>query len=185
MITPARSCASAVDAARCGVTTTWSSSSSGPEYGSSPNTSIAAPATFPERIGVGERGLVHQLAAGGVHDADAVTHRGECLGVEKPSRLVVQREVERDHVRRRVDLLEGRGLHTELAEPVERDERVVGDHAHPERERAPRDLPPDAPEPQHAERLARELDPGELRPLPASRPSGLRAPAGRCGRARA
>ena len=33
-MTPARSCASPVEAARCGVTTTLSSSSSGPEYGS-------------------------------------------------------------------------------------------------------------------------------------------------------
>src|SRR5207302_89792 len=48
-IRPARSCASAVEAARCGVTTTLSSSSSGPEYGSSPKTSSAAAATLPER----------------------------------------------------------------------------------------------------------------------------------------
>src|SRR5438067_1900912 len=48
-MTPARSCASSVDAARCGVTTTLSSSSSGPVYGSSEKTSSAAPATVPLR----------------------------------------------------------------------------------------------------------------------------------------
>ena len=47
--TPARSCASAVDPARCGVTTTCGSPSSGPEYGSVSKTSSAAPATFPSR----------------------------------------------------------------------------------------------------------------------------------------
>ena len=49
-IRPARSCASSVEAARCGVTTTSSSSSSGPVYGSVEKTSSAAPASFPERI---------------------------------------------------------------------------------------------------------------------------------------
>ena len=47
MTRPARSCASVVEPARCGVTTICSSSRSGPAYGSSSNTSSAAPATFP------------------------------------------------------------------------------------------------------------------------------------------
>ncbi len=47
-ITPARSCASSVEAARCGVTTTFGAASSGPEYGSAEKTSIAAPATLPD-----------------------------------------------------------------------------------------------------------------------------------------
>ncbi len=47
-ITPARSCASPVEAARCGVTTTLSSSSSGPVYGSAEKTSSAAPAIVPD-----------------------------------------------------------------------------------------------------------------------------------------
>ena len=49
-----------------------------------------------------------------------------------------------------------------------RDERVVGDDAHPEPERAARDLLADAAEAEHAERLAGELDAAPARALPAA-----------------
>ena len=58
-------------------------------------------------------------------------------------------------------------LDAELAEAVLRHERVVGDDAHLEAERAARDLLSDPPEAEHAERLARELDAAEARALPA------------------
>ena len=148
-----------VEPARCGVTTTCSSSRSGPEYGSSSNTSSAAPATFPERIGVGERLLVDQPAASRVHDANAVAHPRERRRVEQPPRLLVQRKVERDEVGLAIDVLgRRRGLDSELAEAVERHVRVVGEDAQPEPERPPRDLTADAPQPEDAERLPRELD---------------------------
>ena len=59
-------------------------------------------------------------------------------------------------------------LDPELAEAVARDERVVRDDAHAERERPPGDLLADAPEAEDAERLVGELDPAVARPLPAT-----------------
>ncbi len=46
----------------------------------------------------------------------------------------------------------------ELTKTFLRDERVVRHHAHPEPERAPRDLLADPPEAEHDQRLALELD---------------------------
>ncbi len=117
-----------------------------------------------------ERVLVDQSAARGVHDTDTVFHLLERRPVEEPLGLVVQREVEGDDVRLRVDLLgRRRRLDTELAEAIGRDEGIVGDDAHAEAERTVRDLASDAPEAQHAERLPGELDPGEALAVPRSR----------------
>ena len=69
----------------------------------------------------------------------------------------------------RVDLLERAGrFDAELAEPIRGDERVVRDDAHPEPERAMRDLAADPSESEHAERLPGELDSREARPIPRS-----------------
>ena len=67
-ITPARSCASSVEAARCGVTTTLSSSSSGPEYGSCREDVERRPRDLARSGAPRQRLLVDQLAAGGVDD---------------------------------------------------------------------------------------------------------------------
>jgi hypothetical protein len=76
----------------------------------------------------------------------------------------VQREELRDgeHLVRALDALDA-----ELPEALLGDERVVGDDAHPETQRAPRDLLADAAEAEHAERLALELDSAPGRALPA------------------
>ena len=117
-----------------------------------------------------ERILVDQPAAGGVHDANAVAHVLERIASEEPSRLVVERKMERDEICHRVQRLRRRRrLDSELSEAVERHVRVVGDDAHAEAERAARDLPADPAEPHDAEGLSRELDPGEPRALPAPR----------------
>ncbi len=51
MVTPALSCASSVDAPRCGETTTWGRSKRGDSVqGSLANTSRPAPATMPSRM---------------------------------------------------------------------------------------------------------------------------------------
>ena len=116
-----------------------------------------------------ERRLVHETAARGVHDADAVLHLRERLGVDEAAGLVAERKVQRDDVGFRVDIRRGRGrLDAELAEAVDGDERVVGDDAHAEPEPTPRDLPSDPPESEDAERLAGELDPGEALALPGA-----------------
>ena len=52
-------------------------------------------------------------------------------------------------------------------------ERVARDHAHPERARPNRDLPPHASQSDHAERLSRQLDPLERLALPS--PAGTEA----------
>src|SRR5207245_2489497 len=57
---------------------------------------------------------------------------------------------------------------TELAEPLRRHERVVRDDAHAEAGGSARDLLANAPEPEHAECLVRELDATVRLPLPAS-----------------
>ena len=117
---------------------------------------------------VEQRGLVDQLAAGRVHDPHAVLHLRDRLGVDHAARLVVQRQVQRQEVGAREHAVERVVLDAELAEALGRDERVVGEHAHLEADRAPGDLLADPPEAEHAERLLRELDAAPLRALPAA-----------------
>ena len=159
-ITPARSCASSVDAARCGVTTTLSSSSSGPEYGSAEKTSIAAPATVPERSA--------STSASSVDEPDAVPHRGEGGGIDPAPGLRCQRLVERDEVGRGVHVFDGWDLFdAQLAEALGGDERVVGDHAHRQPDRSARHLLADPAETEHAQRFVCELEPAVGRAIPA------------------
>ena len=75
--------------------------------------------------------------------------------------------MQREEVGGREDVVLRRSvLDAELAKALVRDERVVGDHLHAEADRPARDLLADPSEPEHAERLALELDPSPLRPLP-------------------
>jgi hypothetical protein len=98
-----------------------------------------------------------------------VPHLLEGRRIEEPSRFVVQREVKRDDVGLGVDLLERASrLDTELAEPIRGYERVVRDDAHPEPERSMCDLAADPSESEHTERLARQFDSREARPVPRS-----------------
>ena len=81
------------------MTTTLSSSSSGPVYGSLENTSSAAAATRPDCKRVEQRLLVDELAARGVDDADALLRVRQRLRVHHGARLVGEGQVERDDVR--------------------------------------------------------------------------------------
>ena len=185
-ITPARSCASSVDAARCGVTTTLSSPSSGPEYGSEEKTSSAAAATLPERSASSSAVLVDELAARRVDETHAVAHLREGVGPDRVPRVRRERKVQGHEVGVGVQLV--RRLHVlgaELAEAILRDERVVRDDAHLQPERTPRDLLADAPEAEDAERLSGELDARRSATAPSALPRARRAPAGCCARARA
>ena len=167
-ITPARSCASSVEAARCGVTTTFGARSSGPSYGSC-DEDVDRRAGDLARLERGdERRFVDELAARSVDDPDAVAHlRDRVASSIDAACLVGQRQVQRQELRAREHLVERRALDSELTEPLGRDERVVGDHLHLQAERAARDLAADPAEPEHAEHLVGELDPAPLRPLPA------------------
>ena len=169
MITPARSCASSVDAARCGVTTTSSSASSGPSYGSVEKTSSAAPASLPD-------------ASASASASSSISAPRAALTIRAPSfifaidsRLIIPRVSSvrgecrvRKSATARTRVLRGRMLDAELAEALVGDERVVGDDVHAEADRASRDLLADPAEAEHAERLPLELDPTPLRPLPAT-----------------
>ena len=145
----------------------FGAASNGPEYGSSTKTSTAAPATLPDERR--NEGIVHdQVASGGVDDPHAVAHLRDRVLVDRAARLVGERQVQRDELRAGEHAFERRALHTELAEAVCADERVVRNHLHLEAERAPGDLPADPSKTEHAKRLVGELDAAPLRALPAA-----------------
>ena len=185
--TPARSCASAVEAPRCGVTTTSSRSRIGcPVKGSSGKTSSAAPATLPD-------------SSPSTSASRSISSPRAQLTIRTPSRIFPiasasmkfdglrrLRQVERDEVGARVELVRVVDpLHPELAEALGGDELVVGDHRHLEGLGTRGDELADAPEAEHAEGLAVELGALELAPGPRRRRRARRGPAGCCGRARA
>ena len=184
---PARSWASAVEAPRCGVTTTSSRPKSGCSViGSLGKTSSAAPPTLPESSAGLERVEVDQLAAGAVDDPHAVLHLRDRLGVDPVDRLRRLRQVDRDQVGALVELLARLdALDAELAEALGGDELVEGDDVHVEGEGAAGDELADPAEADHAEGLAVELVAAEAGAGPLRRRPAWRAPAGRCGRARA
>src|SRR5439155_4105857 len=115
------------------------------------------------------RGLVDELAPCGVDDPHAVAHLREGIGSDRMTRLVGQRQAQRQELRHGVyTVLRLGAVHAELAETIGSDERIVGDDSHAETGGAPRDLLPDAAEAQHAERLVGELDAAVRLPLPAA-----------------
>ena len=116
-----------------------------------------------------QRLLVDELAPRGVDHPRAVGQLGDRVAPEEAARLGRERQVQGQELRRREHLVRALdALDAELAEALLGDERVVGDDAHPEAERAPGDLLADAAEAEHAERLALELDPAPGRALPAA-----------------
>ncbi len=117
---------------------------------------------------VDQRVVVDQLAARGVHDPHAVLHLRDRRGVDHAARLGVRRQVQRQEIGALEHPVEGVALDAELLEALGGDERVVGEHAHLEADRAPRDLLADPAEAEHAERLLGELDAAPLRALPAA-----------------
>ena len=119
-ITPARSCASSVEAARCGVTTTLSSSSSGPEYGS-----------VGEDVERGAGDLARARAPRRAPSSSTSSPRAALTirtpsricaiasRVDRAARLVGQRQVQREEVRGREHLVRRLGaLDAELAEAL-------------------------------------------------------------------
>ena len=171
--TPARSCASVVEAPRCGVTTTLR---------------IALEQrVVRDRLATGTRRAPRPrpcpLSSASLSAASSTSspraqlitrtpsrHCANASASRKPLRLRRAREVDREEVGLRVDLGGGRGrLGAELAEALRADERVEGDDVHAERLRARRDELADPAEAQHAQRLLIDLHPAEPRPLPPPR----------------
>ena len=113
-------------------------------------------------------GLVEQLAARRVDDPHSVAHPSDLLGADRSSRRFVQRQVERDEVGTRENVVERGGLDTELAKALLGDVRVVADDFHLQAERPTRDLLADAAEAEHAEGLVGELHAAVPRAFPAA-----------------
>ena len=166
-ITPARSCASPVEAARCGVTTTCRARAAG--LSTARPRRHRAPRPRASRTGSPrQRLLVDERSARGVDEPRAIAHQGDRVPIDEAARLVRQRRVERHDVGHCEQLVERLHLlDAEVAEPVAPDEGIEGDDVHRQPERAPCDLLPDPAEPDDAERLPGELDPAVARPLPA------------------
>ena len=168
IVSPALSWASAVLAPRCGVTTTCGSSNSGDAVvGSVANTSIAAPPMRPSRIASA------RASSSITPPRDTLTIRRFGLALASSSladhaqRLGRLDHVQREEVGHADQLVEVEQLDVELAGPLRRHERVVGDHLHAEGRRPLRHQLADAAEPDDAEGLVGQLDALPLRPLPA------------------
>ncbi len=133
-----------------------------------------------------ERVLVDELAARDVDDADPVLRRRELLAPEQAARLLGQRQVEREEVRRREHLLErARPVDAERPEGIRRDVRVVGERR-ASRARAPGARPAGRSARSRRGRAScRRARARRSATAPSGRSSGRRGPAGCCARARA
>ncbi len=164
---PAFSCASSVEAPRCGVATTFSSSKSGrvgARLGGEDVEPGGGDATLLER-GV-QSGLVDDAAAGGVDEHQRRLDLVQLLGADQAGGLGRLRQVDRHEVglgEQRVEVDESdahlggaAGLHV----------RVVGDHLHAEGAEPLRDEDADPTEADDADGLLVQLDAGVARPLP-------------------
>jgi len=83
-----------------------------------------------------QRRLIDQAAAGGIHDDDAFFRLADRLCRQDIPGLVGQRGVQRNDVGARKQIVQLDFLHPELDRTLGREERIVGDHFHLERERA-------------------------------------------------
>ena len=134
MVSPALSCASRVEAPRCGVTTTCSSSNSGDSVvGSVANTSSAAPAITPSRIASARSRFVDDAAASDVDHSHRRLGLDQQIAVDEAGRLLGLRQVDREEVGLGDGLVERQQFDTHLPCPVGGHERVVGDDVHAER----------------------------------------------------
>src|SRR5438034_805957 len=115
-----------------------------------------------------ERPLFHDATPGAIDDPDAGLDAGERVLAEQMARVPRERYVERDEVGAREQLVKVDGLDAVALGGLARQIGVVGDHVHAEAECPPRDLGPDASEPQHAQHLAEELDALQPALLPAA-----------------
>ena len=162
-----RTCASAVDAPRCGVSSVFGASSSGdPVGGSCSKTSMPAPPRWPDRRASATRGLVDDAAAGDVEDDRAGLQPGDRVAPDEPARRARQRDVDGDDVGPREQLVEADELDAVVGGLLRGDERVDPDDGHLHRPGADRDGLADLAEPDDAEGPAAQLEAGELGSLP-------------------
>ena len=107
---PTLSCASAVEAPRCGVRTRFEIFRSGESAGngSVSKTSSAAPATWPLRNGIGQCLFIDQSAARAIDDAHAAFCFRETFRVQNMTRLRGKRRMQRNKISER------RAIHRDL-----------------------------------------------------------------------
>ncbi len=102
-----------------------------------------------------ERFLIHHASAGAVDQDHPLLHHLEFLLSDNRSRLLVERQVQRDEIR----LPEEMFLRRDLDDEVHGGERrVIGEHMHAEAEGAACDFLPDVAQAHDAEGLLEELD---------------------------
>ena len=183
-MTPALSCASSVEAPRCGETTTWGSSKSGDSVqGSLAKTSRPAPATMPSRMASAS------ASSSTIPPRAVLTMRMPGLALARRSRpksptvsgvFGVWMETKSAS---RHELLDADQAHAHGPGPVVRDEGVVADQFHAEGVRSLGDQRTGPAQADHAEHLAVQLDALPLGALPTPGHQsrvGLRDVAGLC-----
>ena len=104
--------------------------------------------------GVGERLLIDELAARGVHDPDTLLHPGEPVRVDQVPGFRQRRHVQGNDVGLRNQLVEIDERHAGGVGGARREERVVGQDVHVECPGPRRYFAADAPESDHAELAA-------------------------------
>ncbi len=110
---------------------------------------------------LGQRRLVDQPAARAVDDPDTLFRRRDGLLRQDVPRLVGQRNMQRDEVRPRQQLVQLDLGDTHMRRAVIRQEGIIGQHLHPKTQRAVADNRPDVPRADHAQRLVEDLRPHE------------------------
>ena len=167
IVSPALSCASRVDAPRCGVTTTCSQIEQRRlrrRFDGEHVEGCAGDDAIANRFG--QLGLVDDSAAGDVDQSHRRLGLEQQVAVDEAGRLLRLRQVDRQEVGLGDGLIERQQLDAHLARSVGRHERVVGDDTHAESLGAVSHELADAPQPDDGQCLVGQLDAFPPRPLP-------------------
>ena len=134
------------------------------------------------RVQRGHQVVLHDdFAARAIHDAHLRFHLGERRRVQHPARLVGHRHVDGDEIRVPINVVQvADQFDAERLGAGFGQERVVGQHAHAEGQRALGDFAADAAHAEHAERLARQFGALETACGPICRRPSRRGPAAPC-----
>ena len=114
--------------------------------------------------------LVDDTAARHVQDAHTLLAAAQLVGADQVARRVAERQVQGNKVGALIDGADGNRSHAEASGHLLGQHRVVTDHVHAEGAGPRRHLAADLSQTQDAERLAAQLDPEDLAPIPAPGP---------------
>ena len=123
--------------------------------------------------GLAQSDLVHQTAPGAVDDAHALLGLGDGFGRQDVAGLVGQGRVQGDEVGAGEKIVQLHLLHPELHGALGGQERVIGDHLHPQAIGAVGDDGADIAAADQAQRLGRQLHAHEAVLLPLAGLGGL------------